>query len=91
MRARDHAPVSVSPAKTAELDDSKSSIQGAVCETRARGEVGGGGGYSHILAIWICAAGKSMVFKPFGLVLGLVIIENWSSIGSRLTGSLKKD
>ena len=28
----------------------------------------GGGGYSHILAIRVCAAGKSMVFKPFGLV-----------------------
>ena len=50
-----------------------------------------GGGYSHILAIRICAAGKSIVFKPFGLVKGLVIIENWSSIGSRLTGSLTKD
>ena len=28
----------------------------------------GGGGYSHILAIWVCAAEKRMVFKPFGLV-----------------------
>ena len=27
-----------------------------------------GGGYSHILAILVCAAGKGMVFKPFGLV-----------------------
>ena len=27
-----------------------------------------GGGYSHILAIRVCAAGKSMVLKPFGLV-----------------------
>ena len=27
-----------------------------------------GGGYSHILAIWVCAAGKGMVFKPFGVV-----------------------
>ena len=28
---------------------------------------GGGqpGGYSHILAIRVCAAGKGMVFKPF--------------------------
>ena len=51
----------------------------------------GGGGYSHILAIWVCAAGKGMVFKPFSLVLGLVIIENWSSIGSHLTGSFTKD
>ena len=32
-----------------------------------------------------------MVFKPFNLVRDLVIIENWSSIGSRLTGSLTKD
>ena len=34
---------------------------------------------------------KGIVFKPLGLVQGLVIIENWSSIGSRLTGSLTKD
>ena len=39
---------------------------------------------------WLCA-GKGMVFKPFGLVKGLVITENWSSTGSRLTGSLIKD
>ena len=52
---------------------------------------GGGGGYSHILAIWVSAAGKGVVFKPFGLVKGLVIIENWYSMGSRLTGSLTKD
>ena len=32
----------------------------------------GGGGYSHILAIWVCAAGKGMVFKPFGLIKGMV-------------------
>ena len=25
-------------------------------------------GYSHILAIRVCAAGKGTVFKPFGLV-----------------------
>ena len=50
-----------------------------------------GGGYSHILAIRVCAAGESMVFKPFGLVNGLVIIENWSSTECRLTGSLTKD
>ena len=31
-----------------------------------------------------------MVFKPFGLVYGLVIIENWSSIGSRLMGLLTR-
>ena len=30
-----------------------------------------------------------MVFKPFSLVYGLVIIENWSSVGSHLTGSLE--
>ena len=28
----------------------------------------GGGGYSHILAIRVCAAGKGLVFKPFSLV-----------------------
>ena len=26
------------------------------------------GGYSHILAIWVCVAGKVMVLKPFSLV-----------------------
>ena len=26
-----------------------------------------GGGYSHILAIRVCAAGRGMVFKPFTL------------------------
>ena len=26
------------------------------------------GGYSHILAIWVCSAGKGMVFMPFSLV-----------------------
>ena len=26
------------------------------------------GGYSHILAIRVCAAGEDMVFQPFGLV-----------------------
>ena len=51
----------------------------------------GGGGYSHILAKRVCAAGEGMVFKPLGLVEGLVIIENWSSIGSHLPGSLTKD
>ena len=34
---------------------------------------------------------KGMVFKPFGLVKCLEIIESWSSIRSRLTGSLTKD
>ena len=51
----------------------------------------GGGEGSHILAIRVLATGKSTVFKPFSLVKGLVIIENWSSLGSRLTGSLTKD
>ena len=33
-----------------------------------------GGGYSHnILAIRVRTAGEGMVFKPFGLVKGLVI------------------
>ena len=27
-----------------------------------------GRGYSHLLAIRVCAAGKGIVFKPFGLV-----------------------
>ena len=43
------------------------------------------------LAIRVCAAGKGMVCKPFGLVKGLVIIENWSNKGSRLMGLLTKD
>ena len=43
-----------------------------------------GGGYSHILAIRVCATVKGMVFKPFSLGSGPVIIENWSRIGSRL-------
>ena len=51
----------------------------------------GGRGYSHIYAIWVCAAGKGMVFKPFSLILGLVIIKNWPSIGSHLMGSFTKD
>ena len=45
----------------------------------------GWGGYSHLLAIRVCAAGKGMVFKPFTLGLGLIIIENWFRGGSRLT------
>ena len=47
--------------------------------------------YSHIFAIPVCAARMGMVFKPFGLVQSLAIIENWSNIGSRLSGSLTKD
>ena len=31
-----------------------------------------GGGYSHILDVRVCAAGESMVFKPFGLLKGMV-------------------
>ena len=49
---------------------------------------GGGGVLPYIGYIRVCAAGKGMVFKPFILIWGLVIMENWSSIGSRLTGSL---
>ena len=30
--------------------------------------VWGGGGYSNILAIRVCAAGKGMAFKSFSLV-----------------------
>ena len=51
----------------------------------------GGVGYSHILAIWVCATGEGMVFKPFGLVEDLVIIVNWSSIGFHLIGLFTKD
>ena len=69
MCARDHAPVSASPAKTAELDDSKSSIQGAVRETRARGE-GGGGLLPYIGYTDICG------WKEYGFQ------AIWSGIGS---------
>ena len=41
-----------------------------------------------MLAIRVCAAGKGMVFKPFTLGYGILIIENWSRIGSHLMGSL---
>ena len=46
----------------------------------------GGGGYSYILALRVRAAGKGVVLKPFALEYRLVIIDNWSRIGSRLTG-----
>ena len=36
---------------------------------------GGGGVYSHILAIRVCAAGEGMVFKLFGLVKGVVFFQ----------------
>ena len=36
-------------------------------------------------SIRVCLAGKGMVLKPFTLGYGLVIIENWFSIGSHLT------
>ena len=54
---------------------------------------GGGGGWvlPYIGYTGMCHWKGYMVFKPFSLVWGLVIIENWSSIGSRLTGSLTKD
>ena len=29
--------------------------------------LGGGGGYCHIWAIWVCATEKGMVFKQFTL------------------------
>ena len=50
---------------------------------------GGGGKYSHILgmAIRVCAAGKGIVFKPFTLGKDLLIIENWSRMGSRLNNN----
>ena len=31
-----------------------------------------GGGYFHLLAIRVCAAGESIVFKPFSLVKDMV-------------------
>ena len=71
MRARDHAPVSVSPAKTAELDDSKSSIQGAVRETRARGEGGGGVGLLPYIGYTDMCGWKEYGFQAI-----------WSGIGS---------
>ena len=39
----------------------------ACCQLSIGGGGGGGGVYSHILALRVCAAGKSMVFKPFTL------------------------
>ena len=39
---------------------------------RGQRKIPGGGGYSHILAIRVCAAGEGMFFKPFGLVEGMV-------------------
>ena len=40
------------------------------------------GGYSHILAVRVCTAEEGMVFKPFGLVKGMVFQAIWSGIGS---------
>ena len=40
----------------------------------------GEGGYSHILAIWVCAAGKGIIFKP----------SHQSRIGPCLTGLLSE-
>ena len=31
----------------------------------------GGGGYCHIWVIWVCAAGKGMVFRQFTLGQGI--------------------
>ena len=39
-----------------------------VCDLHQKSDGPGGGGNSHILAIRVCAAGKGMVFKPFGQV-----------------------
>ena len=38
-----------------------------MCKDASACDMPGQGGYSHILAIRVCAAGKGMVFKPFGL------------------------
>ena len=55
----------------------------------------GGGRWGEVGVLpyigYTCAAGKAVVFKSFSLIYGLAIIENWSSIGSCLTGSLTKD
>ena len=48
----------------------------------------GEGGYSYILAIRICAAGKGMVLQAIYSGINVVIIKNWSRIGLRLKGSL---
>ena len=36
-----------------------------MCSAVFKGAPGGGGGYCHIWAIWVCAAVKGMVFKHF--------------------------
>ena len=36
-------------------------------QVQAGQKPGGGGGYCHIWAIWVCAAVKGMVFKQFTL------------------------
>ena len=43
-----------------------------------------GGVILYILARRVCAAGKGVVFKPFTLEQGLVIMGKWSRIASRL-------
>ena len=42
-------------------------VVGILCHCIKR-SIPGGGGYSHILAIQVCAAGKGMVYKPFSQV-----------------------
>ena len=49
--------------------------------------LGGGGGYSHIKAIWVCATVKDMVFKQFSLGQGIEIRGFWSRIGYHLPGN----
>ena len=46
-----------------------------------------GWGYSHIQAIWICAAVKGMVFKQFSLGYGKEIREFWLRTRYHLPGN----
>ena len=51
---------------------------------------GGGGVLPYIGYMGMCRW-KGYGFQAIWSGIGLVIIENWSSIGSRLTGSLTKE
>ena len=46
---------------------------------------GGGGGYGHIWASWVCAAVKGMVFKQFTARIGLIAFG--SRIGYHFSGN----
>ena len=55
-------PTSVETNFTVSSKTSHSSLTCVLSCMNSRG--GGGGKYSHILAIWVCATGKGMAFKP---------------------------